>query len=325
MMQSIIDTVVQWATALIGDWGLPAVFLLMLLESACIPVPSEAIMPFAGFAVSEGTMTLLGITVAGVTGNVVGSWIAYWVGLYGGRPFIDKYGKYVLLRHHHVELAERWFAKYGPVAVFFSRCLPIVRTFISLPAGIARMPFWKFTLYTRAGLHPVGLLPRLAGHPARRALGGHPPVPALRGLRGGRGHRRGDRVGGAQVAQGPPGRRGTRRHGVRGRGMSVSRRTSAEDDAAGDAAGAGCRVRVPATTANIGPGFDCLGLALDLWNEVRFSLEGDGVVVTVEGPDPAGLPRDENNLVARAFLRLCEEAGRLRRPACASTATSACR
>jgi len=153
-MQSIIDILVQWATGLIGDWGLPAVFVLMLLESACIPVPSEAIMPFAGFAVSEGTMTLLGITVAGVAGNVVGSWIAYWVGLYGGRPFIDKYGKYVLLRHHHVELAERWFQKYGPIAVFFSRVLPIVRTFISLPAGIAKMPFWKFTLYTVLGCIP---------------------------------------------------------------------------------------------------------------------------------------------------------------------------
>ncbi len=154
MMQSVIDAVVQWATALIGDWGLPAVYLLMLLESACIPVPSEAIMPFAGFAVSEGTMTLLGITVAGVLGNLTGSWIAYAIGLYGGRPFIDKYGRYVLLRHHHVELAERWFAKYGPTAVFFSRCLPIVRTFISLPAGIAKMPFWKFTLYTVLGCIP---------------------------------------------------------------------------------------------------------------------------------------------------------------------------
>jgi len=129
-MQSIIDIVVQWATQLIGAWGLPAVFFLMFLESACIPVPSEAIMPFAGFAVSEGDLTLVGITIAGVAGNLVGSWMAYWVGLYGGRPFIDKYGKYVLLRHHHVELAERWFAKYGPLAVFFSRVLPIVRTFI---------------------------------------------------------------------------------------------------------------------------------------------------------------------------------------------------
>src|SRR5680860_1322551 len=99
-MQTIINEVVQWATHLIGAWGLPAVFFLMLLESACIPVPSEAIMPFAGFAVSAGTMTLLGITAAGVLGNLFGSWIAYWVGLYGGRPFIDKYEKYVLLRHH---------------------------------------------------------------------------------------------------------------------------------------------------------------------------------------------------------------------------------
>jgi membrane protein DedA with SNARE-associated domain len=157
-MQSIIDIVVQWATGLIGDWGLPAVFLLMLLESACIPIPSEAIMPFAGFAVSEGHMTLLSITVAGVLGNVMGSWIAYGVGLYGGRPFIDRYGKYVLLRHHHVELAERWFARYGPVAVFFSRMLPIVRTFISLPAGVAKMPFWKFTLYTLLGCVPWVLM-----------------------------------------------------------------------------------------------------------------------------------------------------------------------
>jgi membrane protein DedA with SNARE-associated domain len=154
MMQSVIDVLVQWATGLIGDWGLPAVFLLMLLESACIPVPGEAIMPFAGFAVSEGDMTLLSITVAGVAGNVAGSWIAYAVGLYGGRPFIDRYGKYILLRHHHVELAERWFARYGAATVFFTRCLPIVRTFISLPAGIARMPFWKFTLYTLLGCIP---------------------------------------------------------------------------------------------------------------------------------------------------------------------------
>ena len=157
-MQSIIDFVVQWATDVIAAWGLPGVFVLMLLESACIPVPSEAIMPFAGFAVSEGDLTLLGITVAGVAGNVVGSWIAYWVGAYGGRPFIDKYGKYILLRHHHVELAERWFDRWGAPTVFFSRMLPIVRTFISLPAGIARMPFWKFTLYTVAGCVPWVLL-----------------------------------------------------------------------------------------------------------------------------------------------------------------------
>lgn len=157
-MQPIIDVIVQWATELIGAWGLPAVFILMLLESACIPVPSEAIMLFAGFAVSTGDMTLLGITVAGVLGNLIGSWIAYAVGLYGGRPFIDKYGKYIFMRHHHVELAERWFAKYGPATVFFSRMLPIVRTFISLPAGIGKMPFGRFTLYTALGCIPWVLL-----------------------------------------------------------------------------------------------------------------------------------------------------------------------
>jgi membrane protein DedA with SNARE-associated domain len=163
MTGSVINAVVEWATHLIGNWGLPAVFFLMLLESACIPVPSEAIMPFAGFAVTQGTMTLFGITVAGVLGNLVGSWIAYAIGLYGGRPFIDKYGKYVLLRHHHVELAERWFARYGPAAVFFSRMIPIVRTFISLPAGIARMPFWKFTVYTLLGCIPWVLMLGWAG------------------------------------------------------------------------------------------------------------------------------------------------------------------
>ena len=162
-MQSVIDIVVQWATALIGQWGLPAVFVLMLLESACIPIPSEATMLFAGFAVSTGDMSLLGITVAGVAGNVVGSWAAYAVGLYGGRPFIDKYGKYIFLRHHHVELAERWFARYGPATVFFSRLLPIVRTFISFPAGVARMPLGKFVLYSTLGALPWSILLAYAG------------------------------------------------------------------------------------------------------------------------------------------------------------------
>ena len=170
-MSPLIDWLVQICTDFIGNAGLPAVFLLMTLESACIPAPSEAIMLFAGFAVSAGTisipaltlfgqtissqtMSLLAIVAAGVLGNILGSWIAYAVGLYGGRPFIDRYGKYVLLRHHHLDLAERWFDRWGAPAVFFSRMLPIVRTFISLPAGVARMPFWKFTLYTALGCIP---------------------------------------------------------------------------------------------------------------------------------------------------------------------------
>ena len=151
---SIINSVVQWATNLIGDWGLAAVFLLMLLESACIPVPSEAIMPFAGFAVSQGKLTLAGIVIAGVAGNLVGSWIAYAVGYYGGRPFVDRWGKYVLLRPHHLDTAQHWFDHYGAPVVFFGRMIPIVRTFISLPAGFGKMPFWKFTLFTLLGCIP---------------------------------------------------------------------------------------------------------------------------------------------------------------------------
>jgi membrane protein DedA with SNARE-associated domain len=153
-MQSVINSIVEWATQLIGAWGLPAVFLLMLLESACIPVPSEAIMPFAGFAVSEGTLSFVGIVAAGVAGNLAGSWIAYAVGYYGGRPFVDRWGRYVLLRPHHLDVAQHWFDRYGAPVVFFGRVLPIVRTFISLPAGFGRMPFWKFTLYTVLGCVP---------------------------------------------------------------------------------------------------------------------------------------------------------------------------
>jgi membrane protein DedA with SNARE-associated domain len=153
-MQPIINDVVQWATHLIGSWGLPAVFLLMLLESACIPVPSEAIMPFAGFAVSQGTLSYFGIVAAGVAGNLVGSCIAYAVGYYGGRPFVDRWGKYVLLRAHHLDVAQHWFDHYGAPVVFFARMLPIVRTFVSLPAGFGKMRFWKFTLYTVLGCLP---------------------------------------------------------------------------------------------------------------------------------------------------------------------------
>ena len=153
-MQSVINSVVQWSTHLIGSWGLPAVFVLMLLESACIPVPSEAIMPFAGFAVSAGKLTMAGIIIAGVAGNLVGSWIAYAVGYYGGRPFVDRWGRYVLLRPHHLDTAQHWFDRYGAPVVFFGRMIPIVRTFISLPAGFGRMNFWKFTLYTALGCIP---------------------------------------------------------------------------------------------------------------------------------------------------------------------------
>lgn len=153
-MISIIDYVSQIAINIIEFLGYWGVFLAMTLESACIPLPSEVIMPFAGFAVSEGKMTLLGITIAGVLGNLVGSWIAYFVGLKGGRPFLEKYGKYVLITPSKLDMAHNWFERYGHEAVFISRMLPAVRTFISLPAGIAEMDFKKFTIYTLLGSIP---------------------------------------------------------------------------------------------------------------------------------------------------------------------------
>jgi len=127
---------------------------MMAIESMCIPLPSEIIMPFSGFLVSQDRFTLIGIAIAGSIGSVLGSLIAYGVGIYGGRSFIEKYGKYVLISHHDLNIADRFFNKYGNVAVFFSRMLPVVRTFISLPAGIARMNFSRFILYTFLGSLP---------------------------------------------------------------------------------------------------------------------------------------------------------------------------
>jgi membrane protein DedA with SNARE-associated domain len=153
LSNSILDPIVNTATDFISSTGLPAVFLLMTLESACIPIPSEAIMLFAGFSVSNGDLTLFGIIAAGVLGNLVGSWIAYAAGYYGRLELLE--------RHHvfhvnpkHLRWAENWFDRYGSWTVFFSRMLPIIRTFISLPAGVARMPFWRFTALTVAGCIP---------------------------------------------------------------------------------------------------------------------------------------------------------------------------
>jgi len=135
----------------LGYWG---VFLGMTIESACIPLPSEIIMPFAGFVAYEGQMTLWGITLVGALGNLFGSLIAYYVGLKGGRPILEKYGKYILLTKSKLQLADEWFEKYGHEAVLISRVLPGVRTFISLPAGITHMDLKKFVLYTFFGSLP---------------------------------------------------------------------------------------------------------------------------------------------------------------------------
>jgi len=140
--------------------GYLAVFVLMLLESACIPLPSEVTMLFAGFLASPDHPTdavqlnFVVVALMGVAGNVVGSWLAYGLGRAVGRTPLDRWGKFVGIRAHDIDKAERWWAKRGTAAVFFSRMLPVIRTFISLPAGIEKMPFGRFTLYTAAGCIP---------------------------------------------------------------------------------------------------------------------------------------------------------------------------
>jgi membrane protein DedA with SNARE-associated domain len=157
-LASITDPLVRFATNLIGDLGLAGVFVLMLLESACIPIPSEATMLFAGFNVSEGHYSLLAVTAVGSSANLVGSWIAYAVGYYGRIDVLERHGPKVGIKTSHLAVADRWFARHGDATVFITRLLPVVRTFISLPAGVARMPFWRFTAFTLAGCIPWVLL-----------------------------------------------------------------------------------------------------------------------------------------------------------------------
>jgi membrane protein DedA with SNARE-associated domain len=175
VLASISESLVNIAWHFVRDAGLPAVFVLMLAESACIPIPSEATMLFAGFAVADpgGStahhhLTLIGIVLAGVLGNLVGSWIAYGVGRGGRLELIERHGHWLHLKPSHIAWADRWFARYGAPAIFFSRMLPIIRTFISLPAGVAKMPFGRFTLLTLAGCVPWVLGLALAGE----AVGG---------------------------------------------------------------------------------------------------------------------------------------------------------
>jgi membrane protein DedA with SNARE-associated domain len=162
----ILDPIVNAGTDFIGTAGLPAVFLLMVLESACLPVPSEAIMLFAGSSVAAGELTLFGVIAAGVLGNLVGSWIAYAVGYYGRLDLLEK-NRLIHVSPKHLRWADDWFERYGSATVFFSRMLPIVRTFISLPAGVAKMPFWRFTALTLLGCIPWVTMLALIG----RAVG----------------------------------------------------------------------------------------------------------------------------------------------------------
>jgi membrane protein DedA with SNARE-associated domain len=154
VLEQIVGQLTSFIVSAISAGGYAGIVLLMAIESACIPLPSEIIMPFAGYLVYRGELSLLGVSLAGAFGCVVGSCVAYAVGARGGRPAIERWGRWVLIAPHEVEVAERWFARWGRAAVFFARLLPVVRTFIALPAGIARMDVWPFVWLTFLGSLP---------------------------------------------------------------------------------------------------------------------------------------------------------------------------
>jgi membrane protein DedA with SNARE-associated domain len=165
-LAAITDRLVDFAVNVVGDLGLAGVFVLMLLESACIPIPSEATMLFAGFNVDKGHYSLFAAVAVGVLGNLVGSWIAYGIGYYGRVEWLQTHGRKIHITPERLAWADRWFERYGAPTVFFTRMLPIIRTFISLPAGVARMPFWRFTTLTLLGCIPWVLLLTFIGKQA---------------------------------------------------------------------------------------------------------------------------------------------------------------
>lgn len=166
MIDAIDGIVLPLIDGLYSRLGYIGVVIAMTIESAAIPIPSELILPFAGWSIARAlpepltgvAWTYWGAVLAGVIGNTVGSLASYAVGAYGGRPLVMRYGRYVLISAHDLDLAERWFARYGEATVFFSRMLPIVRTFISVPAGVARMPLWRFLLFSILGAVPWVML-----------------------------------------------------------------------------------------------------------------------------------------------------------------------
>ena len=158
-----MEQISQTFLAFIDQFGYLAVIILMAMENACIPIPSELILGFAGYLIFAERMTFTGAIIAGMIGGMLGSIFAYLVGSSKGREFVDKYGKYFFIKKSHVDLAQRWFDKYGIKAVFFSRMLPVVRTFISLPAGFAHVNFKQFLFYTFVGSLPWTALILFAG------------------------------------------------------------------------------------------------------------------------------------------------------------------
>jgi membrane protein DedA with SNARE-associated domain len=163
MFTSALQLIGSLIVSVISSAGYTGVVVLMAIESACIPLPSEVIMPFSGYLVLTGRFRLLWVAVAGALGCNVGSAVAYYVGALGGRPLAEKYGRYLLVSRRDLDRADNWFARYGDGTVFFARLLPVIRTFIALPAGIARMNFLRFNIYTFAGSLPWCLVLAYAG------------------------------------------------------------------------------------------------------------------------------------------------------------------
>lgn len=154
MLEKIIAVLAHFIIAVISAGGYAGIALLMGIESACVPLPSEIIMPFSGYLVYMGRFNLFWVATAGAIGCNLGSAVAYWIGAYGGRPMVERFGRFVLLDKHDLDRTTRFFEKYGSVTVFVARLLPVVRTFIALPAGIAKMPQLRFHVYTFLGSWP---------------------------------------------------------------------------------------------------------------------------------------------------------------------------
>jgi membrane protein DedA with SNARE-associated domain len=148
---SVFEHITEWCTHVIELSGYPGVFFLMALESMIAPIPSEAVMPFAGFLAYDGKMSMVWIGLWSTLGSISGSMVSYWLGIYGGRPLVLKVGRYLLLNVHHLDATERFFNRFGNVTVFICRFIPVVRHFISIPAGMGRMPIWHFIIMTTVG------------------------------------------------------------------------------------------------------------------------------------------------------------------------------
>ena len=163
MIDKILTGISELIIATISTLGYGGVVLMMAIESACIPLPSEVIMPFSGYLVATGHLNLNLVAIAGAVGCLLGSYVAYFVGANGGRRFLERHGRWVLIAPHELEIADRFFDRWGSAAVFFSRLLPVVRTFIAFPAGVARMRLLPFTIYTLIGSYIWCLILAYAG------------------------------------------------------------------------------------------------------------------------------------------------------------------